>query len=217
MEINRFKELMNEEGLEVEEKIANKYGYDEMSFVIGSGNTRPTVYESNIVKMNEEQVKDMIVNQIKNGVPDFDPDELTDKDYILRNVTMAIRHSTTDNSILKLKIRGDLEVYFRVKVEVNSNNGDIGSYKLTDEIINKAGLTKQEIYYKAEENTSKESEIISMNEMLKERTLDKYYITIVTGKIDRFSELKGYKKCQAWIFLKKKVCRECMLQQINQE
>ncbi len=31
-----------------------------------------------------------------------------------------------------------------------------------------------------------------MNEMLKERTLDKYYITIVTGKIDRFSELKGY-------------------------
>ena len=168
MEINRFKELMNEEGLEVEEKIANKYGYDEMSFVIGSGNTRPTVYESNIVKMNEEQVKDMIVNQIKNGVPDFDPDELTDKDYILRNVTMAIRHSTTDNSILKLKIRGDLEVYFRVKVEVNSNNGDIGSYKLTDEIINKAGLTKQEIYYKAEENTSKESEIISMNEMLKE-------------------------------------------------
>ena len=31
-----------------------------------------------------------------------------------------------------------------------------------------------------------------MNQMLKERTLDKYYITIVIGKIDHPSELKGY-------------------------
>ena len=31
-----------------------------------------------------------------------------------------------------------------------------------------------------------------MNEMLKERTLDKFYITIVIGKVEKASELKGY-------------------------
>lgn len=166
MEIKRFVEVVEEMGYEVNECTANKYGYDEQAFNVGKPNDtiRGCFYERDIVNMSEERLKDIIINNVEKR-PNIDPDALIDKDYVLENVIMAIRASSDDESIVKVSTRGDLEVYFRVKVSLGEG---MGSYKVTKDSLDRIGISKQELYQHALKNTEKEIEIISMTDMLRE-------------------------------------------------
>lgn len=165
MEVKKFIEMLESEGLEVTETTGNKWGEPIKAYMIGEhdSNIRPTVYEEQINAWTEDQAKEVIISRIKN-TPDFKQEEIMNKEYILQNVTLAIRGITEDDSILKLTVRGDLEIYFRVSLKFNDENA---SFKVTQNMIKNVGIEKSELYEAAFRNTEKEAEIISMFEMIK--------------------------------------------------
>ncbi len=166
MEVKKFIEMLESKGLEVTETTSNKWGYPEKAYMIGKpeSNVKVCVYEEQINGWTEEQAEEVIIERTKN-TPEFKEKEIMNKEYILQNVTLAIRGKTGDESILKLSARGDLELYFRLNMEFN---GERASIKVSQQMIKIAGIEKSELYEAAFRNTEKEAKIMSMIDMLRD-------------------------------------------------
>ena len=169
MEVKKFLEMLENEGLEATETTANKYGYEEKAIMIGNKDKsiRPLVYERQIIDMKEENAMEFINANLKK-VPNLDVKDVMTRDYILENVRCAIRHRTDDDSILKVPVRGDLELYYNVKID--SSDKGTASFKLREEMINNLNISRLEINEVAKKNTAREARIRSMYDTLNEMT-----------------------------------------------
>ena len=166
MEVKKFIEMLENEGLEVTETTSNKWGDPVKTYMIGDheSTVRPCVYEEQISSWTEEQAKAVIMNRIMN-TPDFKREEIMKKEYILQNTTLAIRGITKDDSILKFTVRGDLEIYFRLYINFN---GEKASIKITQQMIDNVEIEKSELYEAAFRNTEKEAKIMNMFDMMRD-------------------------------------------------
>lgn len=124
----------------------------------------------------------------KDGITDStNLNDIIDINYIMENVYMCFINTDKNREFLKdvpHKEFFDLSIYFRVKVA--KENDYITSYVVKNQLINKLGITEEELYKKAYNNTPKLFEPISfgINElMFGQKTKPKYNLFyILTNK-----------------------------------
>lgn len=169
MELKKVKEMLENEGLEVTERTVMKYGEETDALTIGSGNVQPTLYEETVKDLDVDQVIKLVKDALKgNENMEMHAKNMMDPSFIKKNVIPCLRHITDDDSIVKMTVRGDLEMYFRVVLPKFAGEDGIGTVIITPEILDTTGISRNEIYEASMKNLKDQAEIKSMFEIIKE-------------------------------------------------
>ena len=136
-------ELLKEKGIECEVKTVNKNGTLCTGIIVGNNECSPVIYMEKFEDYSIEDTVKAILDTYEKGKvnqKDFDVKRLTSWEYIRDNLQLCIQKKTDDDTILKREFN-DLEMYIRVKANVN---GSDGTYTLKKNILK--GITEEEVF-----------------------------------------------------------------------
>ncbi len=167
MLLREAKEIMENAGIEVKEVEVMKGGKMVRGLSIGDGNVKPTVYESTVENMDPDELLRFVRGSMKHA-EDMNFSEMFDKDYVLSHCMSCVRHETGDTKAVKFPVFGDLEEYFRIKMDTE---GDCTmSAVITKSLADSIGIGAEELREAGRRNLMENARIQSMAEVLKELT-----------------------------------------------
>ena len=158
-------ELMGDNYEVVTQRVTKANGTSYIGLTIrekGSSKAFPTFNVDGI--RNPEQVVAMF-NKTKDGL-NVDANDITSKDYILANVFPVLYNRENNEELLEDSVHfpfADLEVLFKVSV----CNGT-GRYIVKKGVLNKIGISDQDLYDAAVSNIQGVGEVRGMNDVLAE-------------------------------------------------
>lgn len=197
---------LNECGFVVKEIEAIKNGVNCKGYQIDNGtNIKPVIYHS-----PEESIEAFVARAIeiaKSPVPQIDVEKITSHEYLLDNTFVCLQKKGNEEICKRTFL--DLEMYVRIGVDFA--DGTSGSIKVTQGILEKAGMSEDQLYEAAIQNSEKKAHVTSMAETLGMMTEelfgenlfyvatyhDKAHgagIMAVTKILHEFCEKKGYGK-----------------------
>ncbi len=157
-----LREALAAEGIQAVEVETTKNGVQCQGFQIDTGsNIKPVVYYSQ--DENIEAFVTKVRKVVEQPTPDLNFNGLMAKDNILRNSYLCIQKQG-DEDIVKRKYL-NLELYVRLKIDLGREEA-CGSTKITSQILDKVGITEDELFEAAKANSFESSSIISMAEAL---------------------------------------------------
>ena len=158
---NITKELENH-GINAEEVTVMKNGVPCTGIRVVTGtDISPVVYYAQGETIEE------FVSRIQDAIehtPAVDAGMLSDREYILKNLYVTVQRYFHDDSIIGknvLNVEAMLRIFFNVK-----ENEECGSVKVTKEILNFAGMSQDEAWEAAIDNTRSTLHVYSMAEAL---------------------------------------------------
>ena len=162
-------EELENRGYEVMAQNTVKNGVELQGICIGVGNIRPLVYVNSFIEEAEEcdltlkEVVDKIESVLDVETPDINIEELGSHDFILEHIEIGVQKKSEENLLKRESGFEDIESYLFVNFEG-------GSYKLYRHHIKTFGLSEEELWERAKENSRKTTVIKSlysvMNEMV---------------------------------------------------
>ena len=161
----------------IAERIGEKLGKNVMVVDVNKNNTilqgfaisiteniRAVVYANNMDRSDEEIIDEVIHNYEESNTPEFDMDELMNKDFIMDHVLPCVISVKGNEELLKDLVTLpylDLAVVYRVFIT------DEMTYLMRSENLSLLGLTEQEFCFKAMGNLYNAStKIKSMSQIL---------------------------------------------------
>lgn len=165
MKLEEAKRVIEESGYKVQEVEALKGSCMVQGLSIGEGTVRPTVYASVIKDMDEQELLSFVAHSVDQA-PQIDLSFTKDKDYILDHCVSCIRHRTDDERAVKWEVYGDLEEYVRINLGTDANNNNMSTV-VTNELLESAGVSREELRVYARKNLKDTVRIQSMTEVLR--------------------------------------------------
>ncbi len=130
-------------------------------FQIDNGtNVKPVVYYS-----SEETLEAFVEKVLKiadQPAPEIDTDNLVSKKALLNNSILCIQKQSAENLVKREYL--NVELYVRVMVDFDKDNQ--GSIKISPQILDQAGLTEDELFDTARNNSVARATIGTMAEAL---------------------------------------------------
>lgn len=130
--------------------------------------TDPVIYTEELIKKAAEEENitlDDITSKIigiyeRNKLPDFDVDQLLERDYILSYIYIALQKTSTENIEKKACDLEGIESYLYIRGDIDKDG--YYSVKVSKFILELANISECEAWEKAEEHTNAETTIINM-------------------------------------------------------
>ena len=174
LHIENLTKQLREHGIETEQIEVVKNGIPCMGLrIITDGHVSPVVYYS-----LQETLEDLIsrINDAMKSTPMFDVGVLTNREYVLNHLFIAVqKRSTAENDLVKRSIL-NIDGVLRINVICPEIDG-CGSLKVTGQILEMAGITEEEAWESALRNMVSTFTVRSLSEA----------IGIMTGDNDPFS------------------------------
>lgn len=165
MRTQQIAQLLEDRGYTVEIRPVIKNGVERMGLIVRTENLSPTFYIEQMEDLGDLEIVENIVNVVEYGIkPDLDVERIAERDFIMENVIPAIQHAGSE-PIVKYQMM-DLEVYFRV---IMPQIEGIASYKLTADMLERAGIDKEELFNQALRNIEPHIHVCTMAQMLSEK------------------------------------------------
>lgn len=145
MLVNTIKNLVGKD-FEVYTQMVTKGNTTLTGISIGNGTFKPTVYMEHFENMFREKGYEAVAREMidicKNAeIPSISVSEMTSLDFVKDHLIVCVSPVGTNNEYVTIPYL-DLELYFRVVIEQGDN---IGTYKITEKMLNEWGLTKEEL------------------------------------------------------------------------
>ncbi|MCR5144801.1 MAG: DUF5688 family protein [Lachnospiraceae bacterium] len=163
-------------GLEADLTTTIKNGIELNTITIGSldSTVRPVIYIDEIIEKAEADEEDIdhVVGRIvklynENKAPDINVDLLSDRDYILDNIMVAVERSCEAGDFVRRPSRFEgIDEYLLVTMDLGS--GETGSVRVSKAMLASAGITEDEAYERADANNTENAEIQSLFGVIKE-------------------------------------------------
>ena len=128
--------------------------------------TDELIFQAKYFNISLDEVVDKVIeiyNESK--TKNFNVKEFFSKEYIKANIFIGIQKTTSEKIEKKNTFLKEIESYLYIKKEQEEG---IYSAKITEDILNNIEFEKEELWKIAEENTLKETNIISMIDLMKE-------------------------------------------------
>lgn len=133
-------------------------------YILENGtNIKPVIYYS--ADDTEESFVERAMITVSMPTPHIDAEEMISRENLLSKTYLCIQKQG-EEPIIKKKFL-DLELYVRLGVDIPDDESK-GSIKVTPALINRAGLSEDELFAAAERNSIKKVTISSMTEVLEE-------------------------------------------------
>lgn len=163
-----LKELTNK-GYNAELRTVNKNNVilDAILIHEAGSNLSPTIYINDLLTLDlDEAVNQIISTYEANKTPgfDFDASVMLDSKFILANATITLQRAGSQPVVKRDTDYAGIEQIIRVRIN------DEASYKLTPEMLDKAGLDEEEVWNKAFSNMVNEIKVSSMAVRVAEMT-----------------------------------------------
>ena len=165
MMMAQAKEVIERNGIEVEEVEALKGSCRVQGLTVGSGRVKPTLYQKMLEDVEDEDELLRMVNMAMEKKLDVDIELILQKDYIIEHCISCIRHQTDDDRAVKWPVFGDLEEIVRIRLGDNSNGVSM-TVTVHQGILDNAGMTADELRMYARRNLKEEVSIKSMTEIM---------------------------------------------------
>ena len=163
-----MKELENR-GYKVEPITNVKNGVDMDGIIFKIGTICPVLYPNSYIEEAEnydltlEEVVDKIEEDVRGlETPYFDIEKLTDPQFVLENVFIGVQKESAEDLIKRESELEGIESYLYVQCS------EEGSFKLKTHQWESYGLTEEELWERAEENTRRNIVIKSMASVISE-------------------------------------------------
>lgn len=172
-----MKELENR-GYTVKEADVSKNGVKHKGITMGDGSVRPTVYIDNYLEEDASRLDEIVTNIILSyeeamkSCPVIETESIKKWDYAKERLSLCLQRKTDEN-IAKRDFL-DLEEYVRVFVSMDERG--IQSFKVHSEHIEWWGVSEQEVFDTAWENTKKKITTEDMVEILSKKGIDISFI-----------------------------------------
>ena len=157
-------------GLEADITTTIKNGVEFDTITIGSPSStiRPIIYIDDIIEEAEaigEDVDYVIGNIVKlykeHKAPDINVELLSNRDYILDHIRIAIERSCDSTDFVRRPSRFEgIDEYLLITMEIGSD--ETGSVRVSKRILKEAGITEAEAYEKADANNAENAEFHSL-------------------------------------------------------
>lgn len=130
----------------------------------------PVIYTDNIISdaVNQGKTLDDVIDTViaiynRNCTPDIDVNLFSDKDFVLSHIYIGIQKTSNEN-LLKGQCEFEgLETYLYIKTD---NLGRSYSFKIMHRHLDIIGITSEEAWENAENNTFANTVIMNMGDML---------------------------------------------------
>ncbi len=159
--MNTLLDALKECGIVVKEVETVKNGICCIGYQIDTGtNVKPVLYHS-----PSETIEAFVARAIeiaKSPVPQIDVEKIMSREYLLDNTFVCLQKKGNEE-ICKITFL-DLEMYIRIGVDLA--DGSSGSIKVNQGILNKAGISEDELYEAAIKNSERKACITTMEEAL---------------------------------------------------
>lgn len=165
---------LNNRGYRAEAQNTIKNGVElEGIRILTNSNIAPVFYTEEIIREAEEENKtlDEVVSALVSAYESkkafrFDVNMLFDKDFILNHIFIGLQKAGAEDIEKRCCELDGIESYLYIRGEADQE----GSYsiKITDGILKSAGITKEELWSRAEANTNAETKIESMAKVMAE-------------------------------------------------
>ena len=165
MRMSTAKELLQENGIEVNQTTVLKNGRELDALTIGSGDIRPTVYEDSLVNIHNIDEMMQFANAVTERTPVCDIKTVFTKEYFLQHVKSCVRPQMDDNSTLTFSVYGDLEEYFRVYLD-GFHDGTVASVVVLKSHIQQLDIDAEELRDAARKNLKASVQILPMSQVL---------------------------------------------------
>ena len=139
--------------------------YTGVSFDIGLENIRPTLYvesydTSDVLELSKQMVS--TINEIKSEkIPDIS--DISNWNSSKEKLRICVEPVSNADDVVK---RNFLDLQMVVRIIVAENEGGLQSAKVTQALMNSWGISEDELFIKATENTEKEIRIGNMLDTL---------------------------------------------------
>lgn len=157
-------------GLEADLTTTIKNGVELNTITIGSPSSliRPIIYIDDIIEEAEIIGKDVdyVIGNIvrlykEHKAPDINVELLSNREYILNNLRLAIERSCEAEEFVRRPSRFEgIDEYLLITMEIGSD--EIGSVRVSKRILEEAGITEAEAYEKADANNAENAEFQSL-------------------------------------------------------
>ena len=165
MMMAQAKEVIERNGIEVEEVEALKGSCKVKGLTVGSGRIKPTLYQKMFEDVEDEDELLRMVNWAMEKKPEVNVELVLQRDYIIDHCISCIRHQTDDDRAVKWPVFGDLEEIVRIRLGDNSN-GESMTVTVHQGILDNAGMKADELRMYARRNLREEVSIKSMAETM---------------------------------------------------
>lgn len=168
-------------GFVVEERqvIKNGVNLDGICFtneVKNGANVAPVIYldliirDANAQNMTLDEVVEEIVKLYENNKnAPFNTDEILSRDFILKNITIGMQKTSSENIVKKESDFEGIECYLLAKgLAPTGDSREIFSMQIRKDILERTGITEEVAWEVAEKNLKNESEILNMSDIIKE-------------------------------------------------
>lgn len=149
-------------GIEAAEVEIVKNGIVCTGYQIDNGtNVKPVIYFS-----EEETVEAFVERALdasKLPAPEIDGEDIISRERLLQNTILCVQKQGTESIVKKEYL--NLELYLRVEVDM-IDDGTKGSIKITPQILEKAGLSSEELFAAAKSNSIKKASVRTMAEVI---------------------------------------------------
>lgn len=165
---NQIIALLNAQGIETAVTTVTKNGKEYTGISLGTGNIRPTVYYEHAVQMAADgyTVEEIAAKfaAIYNGhtTPQVDVSQFSNWNWAKPRITICIQKAGEPNLATIPFL--DLDIYFRVNIDLDDDSS--GSFKISKDMLTAYGVTVNELYKVAVENTKDSYSVHSMAETL---------------------------------------------------
>lgn len=151
---------LKESGITVKEVETVKNGVSCTGYQIDTGtNIKPVVYYS-----PDETIEAFVARVCeiaKKPVPQVDVEMITSRKYLLEKSFICLQKKGGEEICKRSFL--DLEMYVRVGVDIADGTGTI---KVTPEMVERAGITEDDLFRAAQENSEEKAQILSMAEAI---------------------------------------------------
>ncbi|WP_026664498.1 DUF5688 family protein [Butyrivibrio sp. FC2001] len=168
---NMIIEELENRGFVVDTKIVVKNGIEKNAIIVKreeDDRVEPTVYAEDIIRSSYEN--DMSLEEVIGGIVEivsreftFDINKLMDSDYFMEHGRVGIQKEGTEALVKRHTQFEGIEEYLYMTDEYN---GESISIKVTPKMLEMWDISEDEAFNMAEDNTSKETTIKSMAEVI---------------------------------------------------
>lgn len=203
--IEKIKSELAKRGINAEEVEIFKNGIRCMGFQIMTDlNVRPIVYYSQDETLSTFMEKIYVAMR---QLPEFKIDVLKDRDFVLSNLFVSVQRKCVQEDVLS---RNYLNVEVIMRLHINFGDVEEGSIKVSETLLDYAGISIEDAWKVAGENTKKKIFIKSMAtilEMPEELFPEPLYVATTNNYVDgasallysdifrKFCQNKGWSSC----------------------
>ncbi len=159
----KIKKAFEARGISASEVETVKNGVVCKGYRINNGTTiMPVIYLG--ADETTEEFVERALDVANSPVPHINPDELVDREKLLKDSYLCIQKQSSENNIVKREFL-NLEQYVRMNVDLDTTSTN-ASVKITKQILKESGLLEEELFNAARVNSVNVARISSFSETL---------------------------------------------------